>query len=217
MKKYVALNDQLYQYLQDVSLREHSALTSLRHITESAIGAHMQIPPEEGQFLALLVKLSKATRVLELGTFKGYSALAIALALPENGLLITCDTDNRYIDLATLHWKQADVAHKIQFQLGDANETLEKLIDAHESFDAVFIDADKTSYDIYYEKCLTLLKPGGWMAIDNVLREGFIIDEADQTPGTQAIRILNKKIHSDERVELCVLNIGDGVTLVRKR
>jgi predicted O-methyltransferase YrrM len=216
MKKYTSLNDNLYQYIVDSSVHETEELISLREKTQSMPGGHMQIPPDQGQLLAMLIKISGASRVLEIGTFTGYSALVMALALPEDGKLTTCDIDNRNIELANSHWEKSNVKHKIDFKLGDARKTLAELIDAKKQFDFIFIDADKRTYEDYCEQCLTLLKQNGIIAIDNVLQNGNVIDPNNSTPAVKAIRDLNKKLQADSRVELSMLSIADGLTLLRK-
>lgn len=216
MRKYLSLNDNLYQYILDSSVHETPELISLRDKTQSMPGGHMQIPPDQGQLLAMLIKISGANRVLEIGTFTGYSALVMALALPKDGKLTTCDIDDRNIEMANSYWEKSNIKHKIDFRLGDASKTLTELIDRNEQFDFVFIDADKRTYDGYYEQCLTLVKQNGIIAIDNVLQRGNIIDPNNSTPAIKAIRDLNKKLHADSRVELSMLSIGDGLTLLRK-
>lgn len=213
------LTEALYAYLQDVSLREASILTELREETAGLPMAAMQISPEQGQFMALLVKLLGATRTIEVGVFTGYSALAVALALPEAGHVLACDINEDYTSVARRYWQRAGVADKIDLHLAPATETLRKKIEAGEqgSYDFAFIDADKTGYRQYYEQCLKLLRPGGLIAIDNVLWGGAVIDRNQQDDDTRAIRTFNTFIKTDERVDLAMLPVGDGLTLARKR
>lgn len=213
------LTKELYLYLQKHSLREHSLLQKLRTKTSKMTGAIMQISPEQGQFMALLVELIGAKKTLDIGTFTGYSALVVALALPEGGKVITCDISQEAPEIAKEFWREAGVSNKIDFRLGPALDTLQTLLDAGEAgtFDFIFIDADKTNYQAYYEKSLALLRQGGLIAVDNVLWSGKVADAHNQDKTTQAIRELNEKILKDERVTLSLLPIGDGLTLARKR
>ncbi len=212
------LSDPVYQYLLDVSLREHPVQAALRAATRDHPRANMQIAPEQGQFMALLVKLIGARRTLEIGVFTGYSALSVALALPPDGRLIGCDISQEYTDIGRVYWEQAGIAHKIDLRLAPALDTLDALIAAGESgqFDFVFIDADKTGYDLYYERSLTLLRPGGLIAIDNVLWNGSVAQPA-QDEDTVALQALNRKLHDDQRIDLSMVAIGDGLSLARKR
>lgn len=212
------LDDTLYQYLLNVSLREHPVLAELRAVTRKHPLARMQISPEQGQFMALLIKLTGARRTIEIGVFTGYSALAVALALPHDGTIVACDVSKEFTDVGRSHWKKAGVAGKIDLRLAPAVDTLDKLIVEGQSgrFDFAFIDADKTSYDAYYERCLALLRQGGLIAIDNVLWGGRVARPAEDDD-TAAIQALNRKLQSDARVDLSMLPIGDGLTLVRKR
>ena len=212
------IDDHLYQYILDVSLREHPVLAELREVTRSQPRAGMQISPEQGQFMAMLVKLIGARQTLEIGVFTGYSALATALALPPDGRIIACDVNAEFTDIGRRHWEKAGVADKIDLRLAPATETLDGLIAEGRSgtFDFAFIDADKTSYDAYYERCLQLLRVGGLIAIDNVLWDGDVAHPA-QDADTAALQALNIKLHTDERVDLSLLTIADGLTLARKR
>jgi len=209
----------LGEYLLSVSLREPELLTKLRAETRKLPLAVWQVVPEQGQLMALLVRLIGARRCLEIGTFTGYSSLAVALALPPEGKLLCCDIDPTTTATAREYWQQAGVAHKIELRLAPANETLEALIadGASGSFDFAFIDADKENYDAYFESCLKLLRPGGLAAIDNVLWRGFVTDPHRHDSDTAAIRAFNRKLHHDERIDLSMLTIGDGMTLARKR
>jgi len=179
----------------------------------------MQISPEQGQFMRFLAKLIGAKRCLEVGVFTGYSSLSVALALPENGQIIACDISEEWTAIARRYWKKAGVASKIDLRLAPATTTLQKLLSQGEAnrFDFAFIDANKTDYDTYYERCLELLRPGGLLLIDNTLWDGKVCDLAIEDEDTLAIRALNKKLLSDERIDLCLLPISDGVTLARKR
>jgi len=215
----IDLTDRLYDYLLKVSLRESPLLAELRAETAKLPDAVMQISPEQGQFMALLVELIGARRAIEVGTFTGYSALCVASALPARGKLIACDISKEYTSVGRPYWERAGVAGKIDLRLGPALGTLRSLLaeGAAGSFDFAFIDADKKEYDGYYEAILELLRPGGLVAIDNVLWGGAVADSRKRDADTVAIRTLNKKLHGDERVSLSLLPIGDGVTLARKR
>lgn len=217
--KSFGLPDAFHTYLLDVSLREHPLLTELRQETAQHPEARMQIAPEQGQFMALLARLMGAQRVLEVGVFTGYSSLAVALALPEDGTLTACDVSPEYTAIARRYWKRAHVASKIMLHLAPASETLGKLLnDGYaNSFDFAFVDADKESYDTYYEQSLALLRPGGLLVLDNMFRSGRVADPAENDPGTVAIRTLNAKLHHDDRIDLSLLPVADGLTLALKR
>ena len=212
------VDDALYQYLIDNSIREHPAQVALRAATASHPHAGMQIGPEQGQFMALLVKLLGARRAIEIGVFTGYSALTVALALPDDGRLLACDISDEYTRIGRPYWQQAGVAHKIDLQLAPALATLDAQLGAGAAgqFDFAFIDADKSSYDAYYERCLQLLRAGGLIAIDNTLWSGSVARPAE-TADTAALQQLNAKLHHDQRVDLSLLPVGDGLTLARKR
>jgi predicted O-methyltransferase YrrM len=212
------LDDTLYQYLLDISLREHPAQTELRIVTRSHPLARMQISPEQGQFMMLLIHLIGARRTLEIGVFTGYSALAVALALPHDGRIIACDVSQEFTDVGRTYWEKAGVTHKIDLRLAPAVDTLDSLIAEGQAghFDFAFIDADKTNYDAYYERCLSLLRQGGLIAIDNVLWGGRVAYPAEDQD-TVAIQTLNRKLLGDARVDLSMLPVGDGLTLARKR
>ena len=218
-RQTLTLSDALYDYLLGVSLREPPLLASLREETAGLPGAVMQISPEQGQFMAFLAELTGARRVLEVGTFTGYSALVVALALPAEGRIVTCDVDEKMTAIARRYWAEAGVADKIDLRLGPAVETLDGLLaDGQEgSFDFAFIDADKGNYGSYYERALALLHQGGLILIDNVLWSGAVADPERQDADTSAIRALNAKLHGDERVSLSLLPVSDGITLARKR
>jgi predicted O-methyltransferase YrrM len=217
--KTFTLQEPLYSYLLSVSLREPDVLRRLREETMSIPLAGMQIAPEQGQFMALLVRLLGARKCLEVGTFTGYSALAVALALPADGKLIACDISEEWTAVGRRYWKEAGMAERIDLQLGRALKTLDKLLAAGAagSFDFAFIDADKPSYLDYYERALTLLRPGGLIAVDNVLWDGTVAGEFNQSEDTRALRAFNAKLAKDERVYLSLVPIGDGLTLALKR
>jgi caffeoyl-CoA O-methyltransferase len=218
-RKTLNLSDSLYEYLLETSLREPLILQQLRQETAGMSNARMQISPDQGQFMGLLIQLMGAHRALELGVFTGYSALCVALALPPQGQLIACDVSKEYTSIAQRYWQKAGVDHKIQLQLGPALRTLDQLLQEGQTgtFDFAFIDADKQNYDLYYERCLQLLRPGGLICIDNVLWSGRVADPEAQDASTEAIRALNHKIHQDGRVILSLVPIGDGLLLARKQ
>lgn len=212
------LDDTLYDYLLAHSLREHPEQIALREATRSHPRAGMQISPEQGQFMALLVRLLGARRTLEIGVFTGYSALSVALALPDDGRLLACDISDEYTSVGRPYWKRAGVAHKIDLRLAPALQTLDAELAAGAAghYDFAFIDADKTGYAAYYERCLQLLRPGGLIAIDNVLWSGAVAQPA-QDDDTRALQALNQRLHGDQRIDLSMLPVGDGLTLARKR
>ena len=214
-----SLSEELYQYLLRVSLRDRDVLRRLREETATHERATMQIGPDQGQFMGLLLELIGAKNVLEVGTFTGYSALAMALALPQDGRLIASDINEEWTSIGRRYWEEAGVSHKIDLRLGPAGGTLEALLEEGRggTFDFAFIDADKTGYDVYYERVLELLRPGGLVAVDNTLWEGKVADPTETDPDTEAIRAFNLKVRSDERVTLSLVPIGDGLTLARKR
>ena len=213
----------LYQYLLAHQPSEHEALRRLRLATQGIEGAFMQIGPEQGHLMAFLVGVLGARRIIELGTYTGYSALAMALALPADGELITCDVNEAWAAVGRPFWAEAGVSDRIDSRLGPALQTLQQLqAEAKASphgrpFDLVFIDADKPSYPAYYEAALRLLRPGGVAVLDNMLHLGRVIDPDNLDAGVVAIRALNERIQNDERVDRVLLPIGDGVTLVRRR
>lgn len=217
--KTVELNQQLYDYLLSVSLHEPEILTQLRQETAQMSTARMQISPEQGQFMAFLLKLMNAKKTLEVGVFTGYSSLVTALALPEDGQIIACDLDENYTQIARQYWEKAEVSQKIKLHLAPALETLDQLLaqGEAETFDFAFIDADKRNYLNYYEKCLQLVRKGGLIAVDNVLWYGRVADSEVNDKQTQAIRDFNIKIYQDERVILSLVPIGDGLTLAIKK
>jgi predicted O-methyltransferase YrrM len=215
----IGLDGPLYEYLLAASLREHPVLAKLRAETAAHPKVNMQISPEQGQFMALLVKLIGATRCIEVGVFTGYSSLAIALALPPTGKLFACDISEEYTAVARRYWDEAGVAGRIDLRIAPALETLEALLDhgGAGSFDFGFIDADKGAYGEYYEQLLALLRPGGLVAVDNTLWDGAVADEADRAPDTVAIREFNARLRDDPRIDLSLVPIGDGLSLARKR
>jgi predicted O-methyltransferase YrrM len=214
-----AVAEDLTKYIQSVTLREPEILRRLREETAKLPNARMQISAEQGQFMGLLMRLIGAKRTLEVGVFTGYSSTVVALALPEDGRIIACDVSEEYTSMARRYWREAGVAHKIDLRLAPAAKTLDALLAEGKSgyFDFAFIDADKENYDRYYEQALQLLRPGGLIGIDNVLWHGKVLDDSVQDDDTRAIRALNQKLHYDERVELSLLPIGDGLTLALKR
>lgn len=215
----LTLDDRLHDYLLRVSLRERDILRRLREETASHPMANMQVAPEQGQFMALLIRMLGARRILEVGVFTGYSSLAMALVLPLEGRIVACDVSVEYTDIARRYWREAGVSDRIDLRIAPAAETLDALLAAGQAgtFDFAFIDADKPNYRTYYERCLTLLRPGGVVAIDNVLWSGTVADPAQSDPDIEAIRALNTALHGDERVDLSVLPLADGLTLARKR
>ena len=219
LKKTVGLDDPLYDYLLSVSLREPEILLQLREETARLPNAMMQIAPEQGQFMALLVQLLGATKTLEIGVFTGYSSLCVALALPPNGKIVACDVSEEYTAVARRYWEAGGVAHKIDLRVAPALETLDELLAAGqaETFDFSFIDADKGNYEGYYERSLQLVRPGGLIAVDNVLWSGRVADPQNQDSSTKTIRAFNDKLHHDERVTLSLVPIADGLTIARKR
>jgi len=215
----IGLDDALYEYFLSVSLREPDVLARLREETTTMRRGGMQVSPEQGQFMRFLVELIGARRALEVGVFTGYSALSVALALPEDGRLIACDVDEDYTAMARRYWEAAGIADRIELRLAPALDTLDALIAEGRSneFDFAFIDADKVNYLGYYERCLDLVRRGGIVAIDNTLWQGRVIDVSDESDDTEAVRALNRSLHGDERVTLSMLPVGDGLTLARKR
>ncbi len=211
--------ERVEDYIRAHSLREAPALKALRRENETKPRFNMQFTPESAQLVQLLLKLMGAKRGIEVGTFTGYSGLAVALALPADGKLICCDVSEDYTAVARKHWEKAGVAGKVELRLGPAIDTLDALIKAGGAgkYDFMLIDADKTGYDSYYERGLTLLRAGGLIAIDNVLWGGAVLDSTGGGADTKALRALNNKIAADERVDVSMLPLGDGLTLARKR
>lgn len=215
----IALDAPLYEYLLSASLRESAVLARLRAETAAHPRANMQIAPEQGQFMALLVRLLGATRCIEVGVFTGYSSLAVALAMPPTGRIVACDISEEYTAVARRYWAEAGVAGRIDLRIAPALETLDGLLAAGGAgaWDFGFIDADKGAYPDYYERLLELLRPGGLVAVDNTLWDGAVADADNQEPDTVAIRAFNEKLRDDARVDLSLVPIGDGLTLARKR
>lgn len=214
----IIMTESLLDYLQQVSLRESPLLQRLREETAARSDSNMQICPEQGQFMNLLVGLCGARRAIEIGTYTGYSALCVASALPADGKLICCDVNDETTAIAQRYWNEAGLNDRIELRLAPATETLDQLIASPpEPFDFAFIDADKANYDAYYERLLQLIRPGGLIVIDNVLWNGAVIDPEKNDPDTRAIRQLNLKLSSDERISISMLPLGDGLTLARVR
>jgi predicted O-methyltransferase YrrM len=213
------LTKSLLAYVRSVGVHEDADLAALREETAEHPHAEMQIAPEQGAFMALLVRMLGARRTLEVGVFTGYSAMVVAKAMGPEGKVLALDVSEDYTAIARRHWAKAGIADRIELRIGPAADGLSELVaagNAH-TFDFAFIDADKTSYDTYYEHALQLIRPGGLIAIDNVLRGGQVIDASDQSAGTAAIRALNKKVHGDNRVDAVLVPIADGLTLALKR
>jgi caffeoyl-CoA O-methyltransferase len=206
------------QYIVDTTVREHPVLAELRAETSTMRGAGMQIGSDQGQFMGLLARSIGAKRYLEIGVFTGYSSLAMALALPGDARIVACDVSEEYTSVAKRYWQKAGVEKKIDLRLGPAVATLDKMIaDKVEPFDVAFIDADKANYDAYYERCLQLVRPGGLILCDNMLWSGAVIDKAVNDEDTNALRALNAKAGKDERVDVALLSVGDGILVARRR
>lgn len=214
-ERTIELTDELIAYVRDVGVREHPVLARLRDETQRMPQAQMQIGPEQGAFMALLVRLIGARRILEIGTFTGYSSTAMALALPADGRLVCLDVSTEWTDVARRAWADAGVDDRVELRIGPAVESLRTLDD--DAFDLAFIDADKTSYDAYYEGCLRVVRPGGLILIDNVLQGGRVADSDAEDENVVAIRALNVKIAADERVDMTLLPVADGLTMARVR
>jgi predicted O-methyltransferase YrrM len=212
------MTPELYEYLLAKSGREPEIARRLRVETSKMPEAEMLVPPEEGQFLNLLVSITGAKKALEVGVFTGYSALWTALALPADGVLVACDVSEEWTAIAQRYWEEAGVAHKIQLRLGPASDTLAELLrtSGEGSFDFAFLDADKANYCDYYAKTFALVRPRGLIVIDNVLRAGEVLDPNPHDPGTIAVRRLNDELAKDNRVRISMLPVGDGITLVTK-
>jgi O-methyltransferase len=216
--KTINLTAALHEYLLRNSLREPPMLARLRAATAAMPNANMQISPEQGQFMQLLARLTGARRCIEIGTFTGYSSLAVALAMPPEGRLIACDVSAEWTAIARQFWREAGVADRIELRLQPALDTLDELLrSGAEPFDLAFIDADKTGYRAYYDRLLGLVRPGGLIAVDNTLWNGRVADPADTSADTVALRAFNEHVHRDERVDLSLVPIGDGLTLLRVR
>lgn len=213
----VALTPDLMAYVERFGFREHPILKKLREGNQTLENRGYQINPEVAHLLGFLVTLMGIRRILEIGTFTGYSTLTMALSLPDSGSLMTLDKDPNTTAIAEGYWKEAGVGNKIVLKLGNAHDTLEQLVRIESRFDMAFIDANKRQYDAYYEQCLTLLNPGGLIAIDNTLWKGGVAHADAKNKQTQALQSLNKKLHGDNRVDMVLLPFGDGLTLLRKR
>ena len=215
----LGLSDSLHDYLLDVSLRETKAQRRLRAETMQHPKHNMQIAPEQGQFMQLLARLVDAKHALEIGVFTGYSALAVAYALPDDGTLVACDINRDYTEIAEHYWAEAGVADRIDLRIAPALDTLQALREdsAEGTFDFAFIDADKTSYPAYYEHSLALVRSGGLILLDNMLRDGRVAEPDIDDASVQAIHDLNKQLRTDERIDLSLLPVADGLTLARKR
>ena len=218
-RRSIGLDDAVHDYLLDVSLREKDVLRRLREETASRENADMQIAPEQGQFMALLVRLIGAERTLEVGTFTGYSALVVAFALPSHGRVTACEISQEYAAIARRWWQEAGVAEKIELRVAPAAESLDRMLEEGLAgrFDFAFIDADKAGYLDYWERCLRLVRKGGLIAVDNVLWDGRVADPANDEESTIAIRAFNARAQSDDRVDLSLVPVGDGLTLARVR
>jgi predicted O-methyltransferase YrrM len=212
------LADGVERYIVDTTVREHPVLAELHTETSTMRGAGMQIGSDQGQFMGLLARAIGAKRYLEIGVFTGYSSLAMALALPDDGRIVACDVSEEYTSVARRYWQKADVEKKIDLKLGPAVATLDTMIAGNvEPFDIAFIDADKQNYDAYYERCLKLVRPGGLILLDNMLWSGQVVDPTIHDEETDALRALNAKIGKDTRVDVSLLPLGDGVLIARKR
>lgn len=214
----IPMTDPLYDYYLESSLREPEILARLRDVTLTHPEAGMQISPEQGQFMRFIVRLIGASRAIEIGTYTGYSALSVALALPDNGSLVACERHDEFTKIGQPFWQEAGVFGRIDLRIGKAVETLEAMIAEGEAgtYDFAFIDGDKKNYINYYELCMQLVRQGGLIAIDNALWSGRLVDKTLDDPASAAIRTLNEKIRDDERVDMSLLPIGDGLMLARK-
>ena len=214
----IQIDDKIYKYLLSVSLREHKVLKKLREITSSMPGSRMQIAPDQGQFMGMIVKMIGAKKLLEIGTYTGYSSMVCAMAM-KSGQIITLDNDHIATEVAKRFWKEGEVDHLIDLRLGQALDSLNQLIEEKHSssFDFIFIDADKANYQNYYELCLELLNPNGIIIFDNVLWSGAVVDMDDKSKNTIILRDLNEILFNDQRIDLSMIPVGDGLTIVRKK
>ena len=214
-----AIEETIYDYMIATSVREPETLAELREETLKLPNHNMQISPEHGQFMGLLVRSLGVKKALEVGTYTGYSSIAVAMALPPDGKMVCCDISKEYTDVARRYWKKMGLESKIELRLGPGIEGLDALIKegATGTFDFAFIDADKNNYDAYYERSLTLLRKGGMILIDNVFQGGKVADPKATSANVDAVKALNKKIHKDDRVYMSMLPIGDGVTIALKK
>jgi predicted O-methyltransferase YrrM len=217
--KSIGLSDGLHEYLLRVGVREHEALRRLREATQALPEHDMQVAPEQGALMGLLARLTGARRCLEVGTFTGYSALAVALALPADGHILCCDVSAEWTSIARRFWSEAGVGDRIELRLGPALQTLDALLadGAQDTFDYAFVDADKAGYPAYHDRLMQLVRPGGVMLWDNVLWGGEVIDPAADDPDTRGVRDLNEALARDERIDLVMLPVADGLTVARKR
>lgn len=215
----LTIDDRIYEYLLAVSVREPPLLARLREETAADPLSNMQIAPEQGRFMGLLVELLGARRAIEIGTYTGYSALCIAMPMPEAGRLICCDSSEEWTAVARRYFAEAGVADRIEVRIAPALNTLDNLLEQGQAgaFDFAFIDADKENYENYFERCLRLMRPGGLIAVDNTLWGGSVADPDNHEPDTVAIRSFNESVHNDKRISLSLVPIGDGLTLARKR
>jgi predicted O-methyltransferase YrrM len=218
-KRTTEVTDAVWQYLLEVTVREPDVLARLRAETARLPSSGMQISPEQGRFMALLVELIGARRCIEVGVFTGYSSLVVALALPADGRLVACDVSDEWTRIARRYWEEAGVSDKIELKLAPGAQTLQALLADGQagSFDFAFVDADKEGYSVYYEQCLSLVRSGGLLAFDNALWNGKVADPSARDPSTLAIKTLNARVCSDPRVSASLVPIGDGVLLARKR
>ena len=217
--KTMGISDDLAAYVVKVGTREPDVLARLREETAAIPQLNMQIAPEQGAFLALLVELIGARRCIEVGTFTGYSSTAVALALPEDGQIVCCDVSEEWTSLARTYWAEAGVSGKVDLRIAPATETLDQLVAGGQeaTYDFAFVDADKAGYDAYYERLLRLVRPGGLLVFDNTLWGGDVLDTDPSDEDTKALQALNAKLARDERITLCLLPVADGVTLARRR
>jgi len=215
----IQITDEIYEYLLQHSIPKNAHLDALREETASLEWARMQISPEQGRLMTFLAEMNATKKAIEVGVFTGYSSICVAQAMPDDGRLVACDVSDQWTSIARKYWKLMEVEHKIDLRLAPALETLQGLLDngEAESFDFSFIDADKENYCRYYELCLQLLRPGGLMLLDNVLWSGRVADPNEKDVDTEGIRAVNRKAYNDPRVSLCMLPVGDGLTLIRKR
>ncbi len=213
------LEDKIYDYLKAVSLREPPILKRLREETAKLPGAIMQVSPDQGQFMALIAKITGVRKAIELGVYTGYSSLVVALVLPPDGHLIACDINDDYTNIARRYWDEAGVTEKIDLRIGPALDTLDEMLNTGEagSYDFAFLDADKDEYAEYYERCLKLLRVGGLILVDNVFGFGKVFDESNADETIQTIRAFNKKLFTDDRIDLSIMPMGDGLSLARKK
>jgi predicted O-methyltransferase YrrM len=218
-KNLLGLSEELYEYLLHISVNESAVLSELRQETAKISMAFMQIPPEQGQFLAFLIKLTRARYALELGAYTGYSSIWIATALPSDGKLVACDINDDWTSIAKKYWEKAGIGQKVEFRLAPAQETMENLLQEGYAgkFDFIFIDADKGNYFTYYKLGLQLLAPHGLIAVDNVFLAGRVADLSVNDAETRALRHFNKKVYNDPSVDIAVVPIADGLTLIRKK